>query len=527
MAGKRESGQERLLVIGWDGADWDILHNLIGRGLMPNLASMIREGASGELRSTIPSHSWAAWSTFMTGMLPGGHGVYDFVERHPTQPGKRIPVSSGSIKAKTFFEVLSGAGKEIRVANVPVTFPPIPIKGRMISGVAIPPGAPFVYPEDWSRELARRAPFPINGMEWTGYQGRPLKLIQEAHQINEKRTAAFEVMLEGDWDVAVCVYVSTDRLQHPLGDHLLPNHPDFAQNSDTTEAHELREVYRRLDGYIARLRAKAGPAATTVLMSDHGFRPINRVADLDGMLQRCGFSSRALSASATTSLRRSKSWRWISRSRIGRAVKGRLVAPSHRNWSKTSAYWSAAGGGISLNLEGREPSGIVPPGRYDEVRQEIKEGLETFEDPDSGARPVDRVFLREELYEGPHLDLAPDLMVEAAPLWGFSHLKERVSAPTTWPSGEHRQSGILVACGGRTRVGDIGSRSIADIAPTALSFCGMAAPRMDGRPIPEISGARELQPVETDASERPSSSGLSEQEQEHIAQHLRDLGYIE
>jgi predicted AlkP superfamily phosphohydrolase/phosphomutase len=180
-----------------------------------------------------------------------------------------------------------------------------------------------------------------------------------------------------------------------------------------------------------------------------------------------------------------------------------------------------------LNLEGREPSGVVPPARYDEVRQEIKQALMSFEDPDSWTRPVDRVFLKEELYEGPHLDLAPDLMVDAAPLWGFAHMGDKVSAPTTWPSGEHRQRGILVTCGDRAGLGDLRVRSIADIAPTALSFCGVAAPRMDGQPIPEISGAGELQPVEAEPTERSPSSGLSDQEQEHIAQHLRDLGYIE
>jgi predicted AlkP superfamily phosphohydrolase/phosphomutase len=73
-----------------------------------------RRGARANLESTIPSHSWAAWSTFMTGLNPGGHDIYDLVERHPTDPGKRIPVSSRSLKAATFFERLSEAGRGSR-----------------------------------------------------------------------------------------------------------------------------------------------------------------------------------------------------------------------------------------------------------------------------------------------------------------------------------------------------------------------------------------------------------------------------
>ena len=100
----------RLLIIGWDGADWEIVNDLIDRGDLPNVSRMVEKGATGNLDSTIPSHSWAAWSTFLTGMNPGSHGVFDFVERDPRDPRRRIPVSSRSIKGMTFFERLSQAG---------------------------------------------------------------------------------------------------------------------------------------------------------------------------------------------------------------------------------------------------------------------------------------------------------------------------------------------------------------------------------------------------------------------------------
>jgi predicted AlkP superfamily phosphohydrolase/phosphomutase len=517
---------ERLLIIGWDGADWQILDDLIRRGCLPNLAAMLAEGARGNLESTIPSHSWAAWSTFMTGLNPGRHGVYDFVERHPTDPGKRIPVSSRSLKAATFFERLSEAGRELRVANVPVTFPPMPLNGRMISGVVIPPGARYVYPDEWAKHLERSAPWPLNGMEWLRSKDDPIGLVNEARLFIERRTASFEALLDGDWDVAVCVYVSTDRLQHAFGAQLLPSHPDYPHQSESAVAAAVRAVYTTLDQQIPRLRSAAGPQATTILMSDHGFRPINRVADLNRILADLGFASRSRSAGATTALRKSSPWRSITRSRVGRTLKRRMSVPSTLDWSKTLAYRSAEGGGISINLAGREPGGRVARADYERVREDVRQGLLGWRDG-AGVAPIGTVWRREELYSGPHFDLAPDLVVQPNDMWTFSSMKT-ITADTDWPTGEHRRSGIVVSCGGRTVPGDLGDRNIADITATALAFSGVASANLDGRVIDEIAGeSRTREPAVVDAVERGGGDELTDDQQEHIAQHLRDLGYIE
>ncbi|MBW8863281.1 MAG: alkaline phosphatase family protein, partial [Acidobacteria bacterium] len=108
------------MVVGWDGADWEIVDDLLARGLLPNLESVISGGGRGALWSTIPSHSWSAWSSFLTGINPAGHGVWDFVERDPADPDRRIPVSSTSIRRLAILDQLSSAGLEVRAANIPV-----------------------------------------------------------------------------------------------------------------------------------------------------------------------------------------------------------------------------------------------------------------------------------------------------------------------------------------------------------------------------------------------------------------------
>lgn len=518
----------RLLIVGWDGADWEILDDLMARGEIPNVAAMVGEGLRADLASTTPAHSWSAWSTFLTGMHPAGHGVFDFVERHPDDPQRRIPVTSRAIRATTFLETLSEAGHEVRCANVPVTFPPIPVRGRMIGGVAVPKGAPFVHPEGFAGELERRAPFPTNGMEWTRFGGDPLGLLDDVDRIVAARTAAYEVLLEGEWDVAVCVYVAPDRIQHPMGAYLLPSHPEHAKLADSAIGERVRAVFRALDQAIDRLRAAAGDDVTVVLMSDHGFRPVTRLGNMNAILEALGFSRRASTASASLRIRRSGPVRALARSRAGIALKRRFRAPSTQAWNRTLAYQSASGGGVSLNLQGREPGGVVAPADFERTRDRVRDALLAYRDPATGATPISRVTYREDLPAGPYADLAPDLIAGPASGWSFAHT-DAVSAPTEWPSGSHRGTGILVAHGGAIGSGDIGSRYIGDLAPTALAFCGLQVPGLDGRAIEEISGTGPVtvSAGSTDGSSHERLGSLSDEDNEFMSQHLRDLGYIE
>src|SRR5919109_3312085 len=111
----------RVLLIGWDGADWRILDPMLEAGILPNLAALIRRGARGTLMSTVPNHSWSAWPSFLTGMDPSNHGVYDIFERdHSTR--RKLPVTYLSIKETTMLPDLAAAGVPIVMTNVPPTF---------------------------------------------------------------------------------------------------------------------------------------------------------------------------------------------------------------------------------------------------------------------------------------------------------------------------------------------------------------------------------------------------------------------
>ncbi|MEX0984525.1 MAG: alkaline phosphatase family protein [Actinomycetota bacterium] len=513
--------RRRVLVVGWDGADWEIVDDLLARGLLPNLEALIREGGRGTLLSTVPSHSWAAWSSFLTGSHPAGHGVWDFVQRDPTDADRRIPVSSTSIRQATFLDRLSAAGLEVRAANIPVTFPPWEVNGRMIGGVAIPRGAPFVTPSAFAEELGARAPFPINGLEWMHHRDAPESLVGDALRLVEQRSASFEILLEGRWDVAVCVFVAPDRVQHAMGAYLLPTHPAHAGLRQTQVGESLRSMYALLDEALARLHRAAGPDALTIVMSDHGFRPIAHLAGTGKMLEALGFASSGSRARLGRSLRRWAPTRALGKTRAGYRLKQRVRAPAALDWSRTAAYSAGSGGAIAINLEGREIHGTVDPGDYDRVRREVAGALLAFRDPQSGEAPVAQVTFREELPAGPHLDLAPDLLARPAPGWGLGNI-DHVTQPSTWPSGDHRREGIIVCSD--AAAADLGTPSIVDLAPTLLSLQGLRADDIDGRPIPAIAGTGgDL----ADAASPTPGDGLGRSEEDEIARHLRGLGYIE
>ncbi len=150
-----------------------------------------------------------------------------------------------------------------------------------------------------------------------------------------------------------------------------------------------------------------------------------------------------------------------------------------------------------------------------------------FEDPESGDRPVDDVLYRDELYQGPYVDLAPDMFVQPTDLWAFAHT-DALTEATDWPSGAHRRTGVLSANGGEVSHGTLPMRRIEDVPATALAFSGVSTEGMGGDPLGDIAQGSTMEPVPaSDLPAQTETPGLSEEDQEHITQHLRDLGYIE
>ncbi len=528
----------RVLLIGWDGADWRILDPMLDAGALPNLRALIDRGARGVLRSTIPTHSWSAWPSFLTGVEPDDHDVWDILEHDPPGADKHLPVTYRSIKERTFLRDLTAAGREQLIVNVPLTFPPPEIKGRLIAGGVLPKGKPFTWPHSLGDELERAGvPWPINGMSWTTYHKKIGPYLEEVHRVTKPRIAAsLKLIDESDWEVAMFVFFSTDRVQHCLSEFLSSDHPDYTKNATTPTAEKVRDVYRMLDDALGQLVAKARDDDLVIFMSDHGFQSCTRAVNMDRLLSELGF----LQFSASQAVYGPLQWgpiRGVARKVYDAlGLHGKVALRQAVNWSKSRAYTSirSTGEGVSVNLEEREVSGVVKPEDYEKVRDELAARIEGFLDPATGRSPVKKVWRREELFKGKFLESAPDLIFEPAPLYSLTHAKSALEA-ADWVSGDHRIEGVIVATGPKVANDAFGQQpaNLVDLAPTILAAVGApASVEHTGKVLrPLVGEVVEVGPGER-GGEEPAIPGMgdaavTDTEADEMEEHLRGLGYLE
>ena len=232
--------------------------------------------------------------------------------------------------------------------------------------------------------------------------------------------------------------------------------------------------------------------------------------------------------------------RWGPGRRIARRMydllklHGRVSIPaSPIDWSRTTAYTSvvSTGEGVSVNLKGREPEGIVDARDYDRVRDEVADALTAFRDPDTGAPPIARVLRKEEVLSGRFLDTAPDLLLVPAPLYSLTHAQGMVE-DADWLSGDHRLEGVLVATGPEVTPGPLQEvAELIDLGPTAMAALDVPStvPR-DGKALTSLVGAGADLEVRVPAQGRARATddaGLTSEEEGEIEDHLRGLGYVE
>lgn len=528
----------RVLLVGWDGADWRILDPLLERGDLHNLQTLIDRGQRGVLRSTIPTHSWAAWPSFLTGVDPADHGVYDILE---TVPGthKQYPVTYRSIKERTFVEDLSAAGKKGVYVDVPLTFPPPAVDGKVVAGGVLPKGRQFTHPAGLADELARAGvPWQINGMSWTTFHNKPEAYLAEALDVTAKRIRATEWLMDNsDWDFFMSVWVSVDRTQHCLSSYVGPDHPDYAKNKDSRIAAKTRDVYKQLDGALGSFLSRTRDDDLVLFISDHGFQSCYRAVHMDQLLKRLGY----LEFSASNVVLGPMQWgpvRKVARKAYDLlGLHGKVRLPQPVSWRKTRAYTRirSTGEGVSINLAGREPDGIVDPGDYERLRGEIMDRLASFVDPFTGEKPVKAIYRREEIFKGKHADSAPDIHMEPAEGYSLTHAKSAVEK-ADWVSGDHRPDGVIVAVGPNVTAFEQQPLLI-DMAPTILAALDAPASiQHTGRVLHEVvrmgagvgtgAGVRAGETMAARAAAAEERS-VSDTEADEMEEHLRGLGYLE
>ncbi|MCX8035642.1 MAG: alkaline phosphatase family protein [Candidatus Sumerlaeia bacterium] len=580
--------QRRLLVIGIDGGTFDLLDPLMRRGVMPNLAAVVARGFRATLRSTIPPNSAAAWATFVTGKNPGRHGVLRFQATRPTaeagrefRPGAYTLLSSESIAGPRIWDILGHAGRRVAVINVPMTYPPRPLNGVMITGLLTPPEArDFTWPPELADSLpGYQIEQPLAAMGFSAEADR--ELVRASLDILRiQGETALRLLRQEPWDFFFVCFTGTDRLQHRLWGYLeelmeerkgdtgkKQNRSDLSDSSDLSDwsplhdpsdlpdskyfLRRLEHYYRLLDEAIGRLLAAAGGTVNCLILSDHGFGPAPERAVYRRVLARYLGLEAGEGVGGFHSVRA-----WLERrgildgDRLRRLLAGtplrrllsRLsrfaVRKEHEAWRSSRAYLVVLHkyiGGVGINLPPDSPD-------YAPLCQSLIERLKAVCDPDTGDPIVTEVWRREEIYRGPRVPVCPDIIFRLDLRYGLSHGDSpggRLVQPKTFRSrGIHRDEGILLAAGPDI-VHGVGGKApaIADVTATALYLLDAAIPSdMDGTVVADaISPAyRAEHPVRIEpASEEPVSPDMagarwrSARDEDAVAEQLRDLGYLD
>ena len=188
----------RVLTVAIDGATMDLIKPWADAGKLPALAKLIREGVSGRLESTLPPVTSPAWPSFATGKNPGKHGVFDFIANTQGEFGL---VNASSIDGRTLWDLLSSYGARVGIMGVPVTYPPSPVNGYMITGLLSPKGAEISYPQGflsrYEEELGRYRVAPSIGYK----RGKEEPFLADLRDMVRQRGRFALKLMEGEpWD---------------------------------------------------------------------------------------------------------------------------------------------------------------------------------------------------------------------------------------------------------------------------------------------------------------------------------------
>ncbi|MBN1953731.1 MAG: alkaline phosphatase family protein [Anaerolineae bacterium] len=541
----------RILVVGIDGGTFDLIRPWAEAGHLPHLARLMDEGAWGLLESTLPPVTSPAWPTFATGKNPGQHGVFDFIQ---PAGGEFDLVNSTSIQSPTLWQILSNAGRQVGVINVPVTYPPAAVNGFIVGGMLSPRAGRITYPDHlldpYRDELGPYRVAPAVQHK----EGNEDEFIADLLDLVAQRGKyGLRMMADHRWDFYMVHFQATDVLQHALWKHIDPAHPLYDPQAAARFAPMVRQVFERVDDFVGRLVEQAGEDTSVIVMSDHGFGALHWVVNLNLFLLQAGLLqlkrdpfTRLRAGLFRAGLTPASVWHWIERAGLQNYVW--LVSKSTRNkvvskflsfddvdWSRTQAYSMGHVGQIYVNLKGREPQGIVEPGTaYQAVRQRAIEVLRELRHPETGQPMVDQVIPGDQVAHGPYAQRGPDLHVVldgyraiAFPL--FATDSRLVTRQIRGDSGCHRRHGILIACGPAFRGGQTlqGAR-IVDLAPTILHVMGLPVPDdMDGRVLTSILATdRPVAYEQASPAEASADSALSAEDLAEVEERLRALGYL-
>ena len=520
------------VVVGLDGIPWEFIERWTDEGHLPNFARLREEGAAGPCTSTAPALTALAWPSIATGVRADKHGIYGFTTLDSDYTHSLS--TSTDCRHTAMWDSLRSV-----VVNVPMTYPASEIDGLMLTGMMTPDGSPrFSHPQSFKDRIEADYPDYKTGLSWSDYQGRSDDLVADVNAMLATRRRLMTDLLSEEYELFFMVYTEPDRLQHLVWDESV-----------------LRDHYKRLDEMLGdaidHVEATGG---TLYVVSDHGFGPVDRTANLNTILRDEGYLQPAGQGGVRGLLSRlgvTKSRTLDGLNRLGiseddlvRLLPEDLVDSAAAtipgdhglfdvNHAETRAFAHGMGN-IYINTTDRFESGIVAPEDCDAVKREVRRTFESATDPKTGETPLRVVDGAEEFPTDPD---APDLVVQAGDRYTVNtgSLTADGFADATKYVADHKPEGIFLAWGPDVAAGATPEdATVYDFAPTVLHGLGEPVPHdTDGRVLSEIfrpdspPSEADVRRFDYEDGDRPSTAEQDEDDFSDVEDRLKGLGYME
>ncbi len=536
----------KTVIVGLDGATFDIINPLASAGRLPVLSRLMSEGVSAPLRSTILPNSFPGWASCTTGTSEGMHGVFSPFIKNRSKYTVRA-MSGRDIMTRPVWDILTEHRGRSIVVNVPTTYPPEPVNGLMVTGMLTPNrSSEFTYPSSLKPELL--AEFPNYVIEPERIPDKHARANEFRRTIELRERALKYLMQKGEWDFLMVVFSVLDRAQHDYWADMDATHPRHDPKTPPEFREFVHEIYQRLDSAVGSLIEQLPGETRVLVVSDHGFCSelfevrVNEVLASAGLLVFKSAASRKARARVRTFKER------VARRLAPVASNGNVLDRKVEygsafldeiDWSRTRAFF-AQDKGVWVNLVDREDKGIVPESEFELVIEEARSALLRLTSPEDGEPVFESVTRREETFNGVWANRLPDLVM--VPRRDEYVYNERPSygeavVPADSTTGTHSRDGIFIAWGRGIKGGAAFGKQpdLRDVGPTALASLGCPLTTdMDGCALAEMfTDAPEPQRRGTSYKNATVTSGTTAQsvynptEEAELRERLKALGYIE
>ena len=438
--------RKRTVIVGLDGVPYQLVRDLSQAGILPHIATLVKGGIFRQMASSIPEISSVAWSSLITGSNPGQHGIFGFTDLAPGTYRTVFP-NYQSLRVEPFWE-RPASGRSV-ILNVPATYPAAPMNGVHVAGFVALDLAKATWPPSLL-PLLKQWDYRVDVD--TALVGKSLRLfLADLQRTFEARLTAYRYLWSAeDWQTFMLVLTGTDRLSHFLWDAYQDRtHPYHAAFID---------YFRQIDAVIGEMLQSLRDDDVFVLLSDHGFEKLEKDVQINHVLQENGFLKFTVGANLVF-------------------VHVRMPPAQLRDMAEESTAFALDPARIYLHVKGRFPRGAVQPGDVEPLLRSLTALFAALEI--EGQKVIKRVYRKEEIYHGPFLDQAPDLVLLPNP--GFN-LRANIKARELWSrgepgvrpqrSGKHSQDNAFLLVGGNVGRGEPGVRPVPE-TPSVSDVVGI------------------------------------------------------